>query len=107
VAQNLTKRLDRIERLIKEKLSTDQGPIYLLEHETIPEGREAIRIVMQWVKASQLGDDVDSLGASVGHRLSDPDSAPRKDTLTHPPSAKAAEREKRWLECSMHVAARH
>jgi hypothetical protein len=90
VAQNLTKRLDRIERLIKERLS--EGPIYLSEGEAIPEGREAIRIVMQWVEASHpLEDDkqgrADSLGAS--------NSAPRKTPLTHPPSESAAEREKR------------
>jgi hypothetical protein len=81
VAQNLTKRLDRIERLIKERLSTDQGPIYLSEGEAIPEGREAIRIVMQWVEAPQKEDvqldRVDRLGAS--------NSAPRKEALTHPP----------------------
>jgi hypothetical protein len=66
VAQNLTKRLDQIERLIKERLNQNQGPVYLSEGEEVPEGREAIRIVMQWVEASHQVDTlgVDRLGAS-------------------------------------------
>ena len=92
MAQNLTKRLDRIERLIKERLSTDEGPVYLSVGEPIPEGREATVIVMRWVEASHPLEDSHSLDAG-----SSEDGASRKQPLTHPPSiATPAEREKRW-----------
>lgn len=55
MAQNLTKRLDRIERLIKEKLSTHEGPVYCLEGQE-PEGVEPsglIYIVRRYVEPKQ------------------------------------------------------
>ena len=91
MAQNLTKRLDRIERLIKERLSTNEGPIYLDEGEPIPEGREATVIVMQWVEAENQDDDQ----LEDGRSLEAQDSASRKTPYTLPPS-ESAEREKRW-----------
>jgi hypothetical protein len=80
VAQNLTKRLDRIERLIKERLSTNEGPVYLSEGEDAPDGRDAIRIVMQWVEAQQQEDEQ----LEDGQSLDALNSAPRKTSLAHP-----------------------
>ena len=93
MAQNLTKRLDRIERLIKERLSSNEGPIYLSEGEPIPEGREAIVIAMRWVEAEHQEDS--QAETSFEARLG-ANSGQRKTSLTLPPPETPAEREKRW-----------
>jgi hypothetical protein len=66
VASNLSKRLDKLERGIQQLLDTNSGPIYLTEDEAIPEGRDAIRIIMNWVEAEpQLeGEEVHSTKSS-------------------------------------------
>jgi hypothetical protein len=55
--------------------------------------------IMQWVEASHEEQGrVDTLEASDDRRLLGPDSALRKETLTHPPSETAADREKHWAD---------
>lgn len=96
MASNLQKRLDKIEKGLQQFLEAQNptGPIYLTEGESVPEGRDAVVIVMQWVEAEvqedALLEDSQSLGA--------PNSAQRKTPLTLPPSESAAERDKRWLK---------
>jgi hypothetical protein len=42
MASSLARRLDRLERLAAELLSTDQTPVYLREGTPVPEGRKAV-----------------------------------------------------------------
>jgi hypothetical protein len=45
MAANLTRRLDRIERQIRELTAADTAPLYLREEEAIPEGVAPERVV--------------------------------------------------------------
>jgi hypothetical protein len=45
VVSNLTKRLDRLERLIRERTAALTAPLYLRDGEPIPEGIEPERVV--------------------------------------------------------------
>jgi hypothetical protein len=44
MASSLARRLDRLERLAAELLSTNQGTVYLCEGEPAPEGRKAVYV---------------------------------------------------------------
>ena len=45
MASNLTKRLDRLERLIRERTQLDTSPLYLREGQTIPEDIDPDRVI--------------------------------------------------------------
>jgi hypothetical protein len=45
MAANLTRRLDRIERQIRDLTAADTAPLYLREEEAIPEGVAPERVV--------------------------------------------------------------
>ena len=44
MANNLAKRLDRLERLASELLNQNQGTVYLREGEPAPEGRKVVYV---------------------------------------------------------------
>jgi hypothetical protein len=45
MASNLTKRLDRLERLIRERTQLDTSPLYLREGQTVAEGVDPERVI--------------------------------------------------------------
>lgn len=107
MAGNLSKRLDKLEKGIQQLLENHTGPVYVSQGDAIPDGREAVRIVMRWVEAEPQGDDAqleDGQSGNGSHSLSGPNSAPRKTRSTLPPSETPAEREKRWAEHLMKIA---
>ena len=57
MASNLSKRLNRLERLAGELLNQTQGPVYVRGDAPVPEG-EFVRIVREYVKPPQR-DEVD------------------------------------------------
>jgi hypothetical protein len=52
MASNLHRRLDRLERLIRERFSADSSPIYLRPDEPIPEEVDPQRVI--WVKRDYI-----------------------------------------------------
>jgi hypothetical protein len=48
MASNLTKRLDRLERLLRERTAASTSPLYLRDGDAIPDGIAPERIV--WIK---------------------------------------------------------
>jgi hypothetical protein len=104
MANNLTKRLEKLEKGIQAFIEskTPSGPIYLSEGETIPEGREAIIISMHWVDPVVEDDaQLEDGQSEVAQR------APRKTPSTLPPSSETpAEREERWKKHLLAIDAR-
>jgi hypothetical protein len=45
MARNTAQRLDRIERLIRERMQPDTSPLFLRDGQPIPDGIDASRIV--------------------------------------------------------------
>jgi len=45
MARNTAQRLDRIERLIRERMQPDTSPLFLREGQSIPDGIDAARVV--------------------------------------------------------------
>ena len=48
MASNLTKRLDRLERLLRERTAASTAPLYLRDGDPVPEGVDPERVV--WIK---------------------------------------------------------
>ena len=49
MASNLSKRLDRLERLANDLLNQTEGPIYIGADAPLPDGVEVVRIVREYV----------------------------------------------------------
>lgn len=48
MATNLTKRLDRLERLLRERTAASTAPLYLRDGDPVPDGVDPERVV--WIK---------------------------------------------------------
>lgn len=87
MAGNLSKRLDKLEKGIQQLLENHTGPVYVSQGDAIPDGREAVRIVMRWVEAEPQGDDAqleDGQSGNGSHSLSGPNSARGKHARPSP-----------------------
>jgi hypothetical protein len=45
MASNLAKRLDKLERLIRERTQPDTSPLYLRQGDSIPDGIDQARVI--------------------------------------------------------------
>jgi hypothetical protein len=88
VASNLTKRLDKIERLIRERKLLDTSPLYLRDgDQMIPEGIDPERVV--WIKRTfidppERADGDDELPVAEPQTASRESPPTRREPIEYP-----------------------